>query len=77
MAGFSASLEFSLSLEQMEFCRNFLSTWIFVGILFGRLLARIPKYLLTGSPTEVNKVVQDFEPPCVPLVAVAAESSRE
>jgi hypothetical protein len=51
---FLASLESSLSPEQMEFCRNFLSEWNFVGISFGRLLARIAEYLLNGSPREVK-----------------------
>jgi hypothetical protein len=41
MAGFPASLELSLSPEQMEVCGNFLSKWNFAGILFGGLLARI------------------------------------
>ncbi len=44
----------SPSPEQMEFCRNLLSKWNFVGILFGGLLARIAKYLLNGSPREVK-----------------------
>jgi hypothetical protein len=50
MVGFLASLELSLSLEQMEFHGNFLNKWNFEGILFGRLLARFAKYLLNGSP---------------------------
>jgi hypothetical protein len=54
MAGFLASLELSPSLEQIEFCRNFLSKWNFLGILFGGLLARIAEYLLNGSPREVK-----------------------
>ncbi len=39
MAGFRASSESSPSLEQMEFCGNFLSEWTFAGILFGGHLA--------------------------------------
>jgi hypothetical protein len=54
MAGFLASLELSLSPEQMEFCGNFLSGWNYLGILFGGLLARIAEYLLNGSPREVK-----------------------
>jgi hypothetical protein len=54
MAGFLASLESSLSLEQMEFCGNFLSKWNFLGILFVGLLARIVEYLQNGSPREVK-----------------------
>jgi hypothetical protein len=54
MAGFLASLESSLSPEQMEFCRNFLKKWDFLGILSGGLLARITEYLLNGSLREVN-----------------------
>jgi hypothetical protein len=54
MGGFLASLESNPSPEQMEFCGNFLSKWNFAGILFGRLLARIAKYLLNGSPREVK-----------------------
>ncbi len=38
----------------MEICGNFLSKWNFARILFGRLLARIAKYLLNGSPREVK-----------------------
>jgi hypothetical protein len=38
----------------MEFRRNFLSEWNFVGISFGRLLARIAEYLLNGSLREVK-----------------------
>jgi hypothetical protein len=52
MAGFLASSESSPSLEQMEFCGNFLSEWNFSGILFGGLFARIAEYLLNGSPRE-------------------------
>jgi hypothetical protein len=54
MAGFPVSLELSPSPEQMEFRGNFLSKWNFVGILFGRLLARIAEYSLNGSPREVK-----------------------
>jgi hypothetical protein len=54
MAGFSASLELSLSPEQMEFHGKFLSKWNFAGILFGGLLARIAKYLINGSLREVK-----------------------
>jgi hypothetical protein len=49
MVGFPASSELSPSLEQMEFCGNFLSKWNFTRISFGRLLARIAEYLLNGS----------------------------
>jgi hypothetical protein len=38
----------------MEFCGNFLSKWIFWGILFGGLIARISEYSLNGSPKEVK-----------------------
>jgi hypothetical protein len=54
MMGFLASMESSQSPEQMEFCGNFLSKWNFLGISFGRLLARIAEYLLNGSPKEVK-----------------------
>jgi hypothetical protein len=54
MAGFLASLELSLSPEQMEFCGNFQSKWNFSGISFGGLLARIAEYSLNGSPREVK-----------------------
>jgi hypothetical protein len=54
MAGFLASLELNPSLEQMQFRGNFLSKWNFLGILFGRLLARIAEYLLNGIPQEVE-----------------------
>jgi hypothetical protein len=52
--GFPASSESSPSLEQMEFRKNFLSKWNIVGLLFGRLLARIAKCFLYGSPREVK-----------------------
>jgi hypothetical protein len=54
IAGFPVSLESSPSPVQMEFHGNFLSEWNFLGILFGRLLARIAEYLLNGSPREVK-----------------------
>jgi hypothetical protein len=54
MVEFLASLESSLSPEQMEFCANFLSKWDLLGTLFGRLLARIAEYLLNESPREVK-----------------------
>jgi hypothetical protein len=54
MAGIPASLELSLSPEQIELSGNFLSKQNFAGILFGRLVARIAKYLLNGSPREVK-----------------------
>jgi hypothetical protein len=54
MVGFLASLESSPSPERMEFCRNFLSKWNFLGILFGGLLAKIAEYSLYGSPREVK-----------------------
>jgi hypothetical protein len=54
MAGFLASLELSPRPEQTECHGNFLSKWNFLGILFGRLLARIAEYLLNGSLREVK-----------------------
>jgi hypothetical protein len=54
MAGFLVSSESSPSPKQMEFCRNFLSKWNFLGISFGGLVARIAEYLLNGSPREVK-----------------------
>ncbi len=54
MAGFLESSELSPSPEQMEFHGNFLSEWNFLGILFGRLLARIAEYSLNGSLREVK-----------------------
>jgi hypothetical protein len=54
MAGFVVSLELSPSLEQMEFCGNFLSKGNFSGILFGRLLARIAECSLNGSPRDMK-----------------------
>jgi hypothetical protein len=52
--GFLVSSESVPSPEQMKFCRNFLIEWNFLGILFGRFLARIAEYLLNGSPKEVK-----------------------
>jgi hypothetical protein len=54
MARFLASSESSLSPKQMEFRGNFLSKWNFLGISFGRLLARIAEYLLNRSTREVK-----------------------
>jgi hypothetical protein len=54
MAGFLVSLESSPSPERMKFCGDFLSEWNFLGILFGRFLARIAEYLLNGSPRELK-----------------------
>ncbi len=54
MVGFPEILESSPSPEQMEFCGNYLSKLVFLGILFGGLLARIAEYLLNGSPREVK-----------------------
>ncbi len=48
------SLELSPSPEQMEFYGKFLSKWNFLGILFGRLLARIAEYLL-------NRILRDVK----------------
>jgi hypothetical protein len=61
MAGFPASSESSPSLEQMEFCGNFLSEWRFSGNLVWRTFSKnhlifakwesersdIPHYLMT------------------------------
>jgi hypothetical protein len=52
--GFPVSSESSLSPEQIKFHGDFLSKWIFAGIVFGGLLARIAKKMLNGSPREVK-----------------------
>jgi hypothetical protein len=69
MVGFPANSESSLSPEKMEFHGNFLCEWNFVGILFGRLLARIAKYLLNGSPREVK-----FHTHCFALTYLVTQS---
>ncbi len=61
MVGFLASSESSPSPKQMEFHGKFLSKWNFLGILFGRLLARIAEYLLNGILKDVK-----FHTPLLP-----------